>query len=149
MAEECFRMTFSESRIKVDDRKNRRYSEISVRNCSDFTASNLRRPLVSLTILFNALCLTRFCSLHGIPCREESWHCAGEMETARACQMRRRMVVVNNIPRAYYSCVSSINFDQILFINFVLFAVIQHPKFRGSPSGTRDRNFENCRFNVS
>jgi hypothetical protein len=62
MTEEWFWMTFSETLIKYD-RKSRRFSEISVRNYSDFTASYPRRPLLSFTILFNAVCLKRF--VHG------------------------------------------------------------------------------------
>jgi hypothetical protein len=132
-------LKFSEILVKVDERKSRRFSKISVRNYSDFTASNPRRPLLSLIILFNTVCLKHFCSRHGVLCREKSCHPAGETENARACQMRR-MITANTIhtayytycilyllhtlPTAYYPCVSSIYFEQIPLTHFVLFSVI-------------------------
>ena len=118
-------LTFSESLIKADDRKSRRFAATSVRNYSDFTTSNPRRPFLSLTVQFKAVFLKRFFA-HGtvfLPARNP-WHTAGLSETARACQVRRRMITVNTISTAYYPCVSSIYFEQILFINFVLFSVI-------------------------
>jgi hypothetical protein len=117
-------LTFSESLVKVDDRKRRRFSETWGRNYSDFTTSNPRRPLLSLTVLFKTVFLKIFS--HGtvfLPARNP-WHTAGASETGRACQMQRRMITANTISAAYYPCVSSIYFEQIPFISFVLFAVI-------------------------
>jgi hypothetical protein len=87
--------------------------------------------------------MARYCLPRGIVA-----HCGSVIECAHV-SCGGWLFQILYVLTAFYPCVSSIYFEQTLFIDFLSFVVIQHPKFRGAPRGTRDKPFENNLFNVS